>query len=157
MPLPEKRAARMGLAIVNETSCLAHTGEQACRLCVDQCTDAGYDAVEFVRVGVLLDVDGTPMAESGRLAPVVQADKCVGCGLCQTRCHAINVAEQRLLVASAVSVVAGPGKEDRKTTGSYLRPQRPRAPDDGQASPADEAGAGAEVEDDYLPSFLDDL
>ena len=155
LPLPEKRAARMGLAVVDEASCLAHTGEQACRLCVDQCADTGYAAVELIRIGVLRDGGGIPVEESGRLAPTVRADKCVGCGLCQTRCHAINVVERQLLASSAVSVVAGPGKEDRKATGSYLRSRSPGGADGGRPSGADEAGT--EVEDDYLPAFLDDL
>ena len=46
--------------------------------------------------------------------------KCVGCGLCQTRCHAINVKTKHLLSESAVVIEAGPGKEDRITSGSYL-------------------------------------
>jgi len=51
---------------------------------------------------------------------VVLADKCVGCGLCQTRCYAINVAEKKLLAESAIVIEAGDGKEDRLLTGSYL-------------------------------------
>ncbi len=54
------------------------------------------------------------------LAPVVLDDKCVGCGLCQTRCYAINVKEKGMLARSAIIVEAGKGREDRLMTGSYI-------------------------------------
>jgi len=38
---------------------------------------------------------------------VVIPGKCVGCGLCQTRCHHINVLEKHLLKESAIIVEAG--------------------------------------------------
>ena len=68
----------------------------------------------------MTDADGNPVEGSGFLAPVVVAEKCVGCGLCQTRCYGINVAAKRLLHESAIIVEAGPGKEDRLFTGSYI-------------------------------------
>ena len=46
-------------------------------------------------------------------------DKCVGCGLCQTRCYGINVASKGLLEESAILIEAGEGKEDRLMNGSY--------------------------------------
>ncbi len=93
LPLEEKKVARMGLAIVNERTCLPYAGREACQLCVDDCAAAGYHAIEFIRVGTQADEMGNPIEDSGFLAPVVLADKCVGCGLCQTRCYGINVAE----------------------------------------------------------------
>ena len=41
------------------------------------------------------DAQGNPIEGTGFLAPVVLADKCVGCGLCQTRCYGINVRRER--------------------------------------------------------------
>ena len=46
--------------------------------------------------------------------------RCVGCGLCQTRCHGINVDEKSLLGHTAIEVFAGPGNEDRIRSGSYI-------------------------------------
>jgi len=82
----------------------------------------------------------------------VVPEKCVGCGLCQSRCYAINVAQRHVLSESAVQVVAGPGKEDRLTKGSYLkrRAEERRARQEAQRSllPKDDST------DAYLPDFL---
>ena len=91
LPLEEKRHARMGLAIVNENTCLPFADREACQLCVDECNAAGYEAIEFTQVYTKVDDQGVPIEGTGYLAPVVLEDKCVGCGLCQTRCYGINV------------------------------------------------------------------
>ena len=127
LPLEEKKAARMGLAVVNEITCLPFANREACQLCVDECNAAEYYAIEFTQVHTELDEFGQPIAGSGYLAPAVLADRCVGCGLCQTRCHAINVKEKKLLDASAIVIAAGDGLEDRKLTGSYIKPERLRS------------------------------
>ena len=113
LPLAEKKTTRMGLAIVNETTCLPFADREACQLCVDECNAAGYEAIEFTRVHTEMDALGNPLEGSGYTAPVVLADKCVGCGLCQTRCHGINVEEKGLLKNSAIIIAAGEGREDR--------------------------------------------
>ncbi len=121
LPLFEKKAVRMGLAIVNESTCLPFVGREACDLCVQECNAAGYHAIEYTQVGTEVDVLGQPVEGTGYLAPVVLADQCVGCGLCQTRCYAINVKQKHLLDHSAIVVEAGDGKEDRLMTGSYVK------------------------------------
>ena len=146
LPLEEKRHARMGLAIVNESTCLPFHGE-ACQLCVDECTAAGYDALEFVAVGTEVDELGQPIEGTGRLAPLLIPDKCVGCGLCQTRCHGINVAAKGLLEKSAIIIKAGNDHEDRLMTGSYIQ----RRESEAKSSDATATSAGT-----YLPTFLDD-
>lgn len=120
LPLEEKREARMGLAILNEMTCLPLAGEEACQLCVDECTAAGYDAIEFVRVHSKSDESGRPIPGSGFLAPQVRAEACVGCGLCQTRCYSVNAKDKGILEASAIVIETGPGREDRILTGSYI-------------------------------------
>jgi ferredoxin len=151
LPLEEKRVARMGLAVVNQHTCLPHAGREACQLCVDECRLAGYDAFEFIRVGTELDASGEPIEGSGFLAPTVRAERCVGCGLCQTRCYRINVKSKLLLTSSAVVVEAGPGKEDRLRDGSY-RERR-------QAEQREREAAERKLRKDsskhgYLPDFL---
>ena len=145
LPLDEKRHARMGLAIVNESTCLPFHGE-ACQLCVDECTAAGYDALEFIQVGTEVDELGLPIEGTGTLAPVLIPDKCVGCGLCQTRCYGINVAAKGLLDESAIIIEAGNDHEDRLMSGSYrdLREQ--------EASSSQSASEPSA--DSYLPEFL---
>lgn len=144
LPLEEKRHARMGLAVINESTCLPFHGE-ACQLCVDECTAAGYDALEFIAVGTEVDEFGQPIEGTGELAPLLISDKCVGCGLCQTRCHGINVAAKGLLNESAIIIEAGNGHEDRMMQGSYAELRR------------DEAAASeksASSSESYLPTFL---
>jgi ferredoxin len=127
LPMEEKRYARMGLAIVNTTTCLPLANREACQLCVDECIAAGYDAIEFTQVHTRVDAAGQPVPGTGFLAPVVVADKCVGCGLCQTRCHGINVQERGVLDASAIIIEAGGDREDRILTGSYKEAARRRS------------------------------
>jgi Fe-S-cluster-containing hydrogenase component 2 len=148
LPLGEKKVARMGLAIVNQETCLPIAGREACQLCVDECVTAGYNAIEFIRVGTQVDDQGLPIEGSGFLAPQVLAEKCVGCGLCQTRCYAINVAAKQLLDESAIVIHAGPGREDRMLRGSYLEL---RAAEAAQAQEQHRQNGGGDA---YLPDFL---
>ena len=116
-------------------------------MCVDECRAAGYNAIEFARVHVKLDDQGQPVPDSGFLAPAVLADKCVGCGLCQTRCNLINVKAKHLLGETAIRVEAGPGKEDRMSSGSYVRLRW----EERKKREAEEPKASG---DSYLPDFL---
>ena len=102
----------------------ARSAREACDLCVQECNAAGYHAIEYTKVGTEVDDDGFPIEDSGYLAPVVLEEQCVGCGLCQTRCYAINVKEKGLLAESAIIIEAGEGKEDRMMSGSYLEKRR---------------------------------
>lgn len=151
LSIEEKRAARMALACVNERTCLPYAEREDCRMCFEECAAAGYHAIEFVRVGGRLDEHGAPIEDSGFLAPTVLADKCVGCGLCQTRCHSVNVKSKMLLEKSAVAITAGAGREDRIRKGSYIALRdilaRKRA--------EDKRNKQQNVpHDDYLPDFL---
>jgi ferredoxin len=150
LPLDEKKVCRIGLAEVNRQTCLPYAGREACQLCVDECHHAGYHAIEFTRVGTQVDAAGHPVEDSGFLAPVVLSDKCVGCGLCQTRCYGINVADKGLLAESAIVISAGANKEDRLMNGSYVALRE-----------AEQAARAAEQKkqptsdgDSYLPDFL---
>ncbi|MBI1310506.1 4Fe-4S binding protein [bacterium] len=146
LSLEEKQHARIGLAIINEGTCLPFHGE-ACQLCVDECAAAGYDALEFVQVGTEVDAAGQPIEGTGTLAPLLLPDKCVGCGLCQTRCHAINVVARSLLDSSAIIIEAGNDHEDRLMSGSYRQLRQTEQ----QQTKLNEAASGS-----YLPEFLDD-
>jgi ferredoxin len=151
LPINEKRFARMGLAVVNRETCLPYAGREDCQLCVDECDAAGYRAIEFVRVGTEVDELGLPVEGSGVLAPLVLAEKCVGCGLCQTRCSAVNAKAKGLLDKSAVVVEAGAGKEDRLAHGSYreLRQSEARQRREEHEQQIDNNNGGG-----YLPDFL---
>ncbi len=150
LSLEEKKAARIGLAEIDCGACLPHVGREACQLCVDECRMAGYNAIEFVRVGGEVGEKGEPLDGSGYLAPVVREDRCVGCGLCQMRCRSINVKSRKLLDASAIRVVAGSGREDRIVSGSYRGLAEERAGQRQQRNRVEEETGGTE----YLPDFL---
>lgn len=152
LTLEEKRAARIGLAQVELGTCLPYAGRGSCQLCVDECKMAGYDAIEFIRVGGEVDENGDLIEGSGQLAPVVREDRCIGCGLCQMRCQAINVKGEKRLEHAAIRVVAGAGKEDRIVTGSYVsrRQERARHRQNEEKARRPQNNAGSE----YLPDFL---
>jgi ferredoxin len=118
LPLAEKKVARIGLAEV-QSNCLPLAAKEPCQLCVDECVRAGYNAIEFERVHPQIDEQGLPVEGTGFAAPVVIADRCVGCGLCQSICHRINVKDKKMLQETAIVIGAGPGKEDRIATGTY--------------------------------------
>ena len=124
LPMEEKSVTRMGLAIVDPETCLPFVGREACDLCVQECQTAGYHAIEYIQVGTQTDRQGQPMEGTGFLAPVVLEDKCVGCGLCQTRCFGINVKDRHLLGASAIVIQAGENREDRLPFGQHLPEKR---------------------------------
>jgi NAD-dependent dihydropyrimidine dehydrogenase PreA subunit len=115
-----KKKTRIGLAVVNTTTCLPHAQKEACQFCVDECTAAGYNAIEFIRAGTKADENGQPIEDTGFLAPVVRQDLCVGCGLCQSRCFAVNVKDKKALKSSAIVIGAGGGHEDRMTLADRL-------------------------------------
>ncbi len=145
--IDEKRAARMAQSEVDTSTCLAHCKKQECGLCVEECKAAGYDALEYIRVGIEYDNWGMPIEDSGFLAPVVIEEKCVGCGLCQIKCHSENVKELQLLEKSAIVVKNGDGKEDRIVRGSYRELQKERIRKRERQIPA-------APKNDYLPDFL---
>ena len=63
----------LGKAHIIKDWCLAYRNA-GCRFCYDACIDAGYDAID-------LDVDKRP---------VVNVEKCVGCGACQSVCVSLK-------------------------------------------------------------------
>ena len=102
-----------------------------------------------MRVGTEVDESGMPIEGAGFLAPVILPEKCIGCGLCQTRCRAINVVQKRLIDQSAIQIFAGEGREDRLLEGSY-RDLRKFEQEQKSSVPLE----GTNGADDYLPDFL---
>lgn len=113
LSLADKRRFVIGLAVVDTATCLPHRGERDCQLCFDECHAAGYRAIEMrpikLATGPVPEGAFSPdeIEQMGRiLAPFVKADACVGCGLCEYRCHSAWVGQQKLLPRSAVTVKA---------------------------------------------------
>lgn len=113
LALADKRSFAIGLAVVNPSLCLPHHGERDCQLCFDECNAAGYRAIEMrpiqLATGAVPEGAFSPdeMEQMGRiLAPFVKTDLCIGCGLCEYRCHSVWVSQQKVLRKSAVAVKA---------------------------------------------------
>jgi len=118
LTIEQKRKTHIGLAVVDTQTCVAHTGENACRLCHEECEAAGYNAIEMKKIelpigdippGVISDAE----LEAMRFieVPIVDPDACVGCGLCEFRCGAQLVKQQKVLKQSAIVII--PENEDR--------------------------------------------
>lgn len=112
LSLAEKRKTAIGLAVINETTCLAHAGKRDCRLCFEECEAAGYRAIQMRRIKLKLgDIPQGVFSEEqieamGSIeAPFVNAEACTGCGLCEYRCHAAYAKQAQVLSKSAVRVI----------------------------------------------------
>jgi ferredoxin len=111
LSLARKRKTVIGIAAIDPKTCLPHRGERECQLCFDECNAAGYCAIELrpiqLATGSVPEGALSPevIEQMGRIrAPFVKSDACVGCGLCEYRCHNVWVARQKLLTRSAVIV-----------------------------------------------------
>ena len=112
LSIQQKRKTRMGLAKIDTEHCLAHAGEAECRLCLEECTASGYNAIRMEEIRLeLADVpegifSDTELDAMSRIeAPVVDRDACVGCGLCEYRCNAVLVKRDKELHQPAVVIV----------------------------------------------------
>jgi ferredoxin len=124
LSLDAKKKARMGLAVIDQDTCLQCAGGADCQtigddgkpslVCHDACDRAGYEAI-------CAEGDTDP-------APSVLPEQCVGCGLCQARCFRVNVVEKKLLHKSAIRVQVGAGEDPAAGRHRSLSPPAPRAP-----------------------------
>lgn len=118
LSLDEKRKTHMGLGVINTETCLPHTGRRDCWLCFQECTAAGYNAVQMRQIELDMgDISPGDMSEPGFdsiraytemshiLAPFIDPDACVGCGLCEHRCHNAYVKREGIFRRAAVTVV----------------------------------------------------
>lgn len=79
LTLPEGATAHntiLGLATIDSHTCLAFR-DTGCHFCYDACNDAGYEAIEL-------------SGEGYSPTPHVVADKCVGCGACESVCVSLS-------------------------------------------------------------------
>jgi formate hydrogenlyase subunit 6/NADH:ubiquinone oxidoreductase subunit I len=72
----EKQKARLGLAVIDHSICLAWDGNEECIVCEEHCPVA--EKAIKVREDV---VKGKRI-----LRPIVDRALCIGCGICQNKC-----------------------------------------------------------------------
>lgn len=115
LSLVEKRKTPIGLAVIDPKTCLSRSGQRDCQLCFDECRAAGYNAIEMRRIklelgdipeGVFSDAELEAM--SSIEAPFVNPEACIGCGLCEYRCHTACTKQDKLLTESAIRIVPRP-------------------------------------------------
>ena len=113
----------MGLARINTNACLPFrdSGREDCNLCYLECQQAGYHAIEMKPIDLPIDrelmesqgfSDDVIEEMSFILAPFVDPDKCVGCGICTYRCHSRLVTQEERLDEAAIFIV--PENEHRR-------------------------------------------
>jgi ferredoxin-type protein NapG len=69
LPVGDRTEVRMGMAVVSRADCM---GDQGCRFCLAKCP-VGALSVDFIDA-----------------YPVVDHEKCVGCGVCEQVCSGVN-------------------------------------------------------------------
>ncbi len=69
LPVGDRTEVRMGVAVVSRADC---TADQGCRFCLAKCP-VGALSVDFIEP-----------------YPVVDQEKCVGCGICEQVCSGVN-------------------------------------------------------------------
>jgi NAD-dependent dihydropyrimidine dehydrogenase PreA subunit len=105
LDLAAKRLFHTGLARVDTDTCLPFRKQdrRECDVCYVECRQAGYDAIELREIQIELDppppegmFSEDELSEMSRIrAPFVKAPACVGCGICQYRCHTRYVVQQQ--------------------------------------------------------------
>ena len=105
LDLETKRTQRIGLAVIDRERCLPWSQDQVCVVCQEVCplTDK---AVALTGARMVTDAQGV----QNRLAfPVVKADRCIGCGICEYNCPVQG--------AAAIRVYGGSGSAAGTQTG----------------------------------------
>lgn len=98
LPYEEKRFAKLGTAVIDKNRCLAWEQNKECLVCDEVCP---YHAID------------PKLLQTSRgmfKVPVVDADLCMGCGMCEQRCPIFDMA----------AIVVYKFGENRRTNGAYM-------------------------------------
>ena len=79
--LEKKKRTIIGTAVIDKNTCIPFTQPTSCMVCEEMCP-VPTKAIEFVPVMVYFK--GLPQKQV--LQPYVVKEKCIGCGICETKC-----------------------------------------------------------------------
>ena len=95
LPLPEKKKAKIGLAVFDTTRCLPFAFGRECIVCEEHCP-VPDKAITF-ELGEVTQRDGSVRTLK---IPRVDPDRCTGCGICETKCVFKDAAAIRVVSAN---------------------------------------------------------
>ncbi len=107
IPLAEKKQAKVGTAWIVRQNCVVWEQDKKCLVCDEVCP---YSAVSFK------PVDGLKNA-----VPFVVANKCIGCGWCESRCPVEGSAAIRVNIIGEVRISSGSYVEKAKEYGFVFK------------------------------------
>lgn len=103
LPLAEKRRQVLGVAVIDRDRCLPWVGHTTCVVCEEMCP-VPEKAIELSGRRLITREDGSQDYLS---RPVVIAERCIGCGICEYRCPLDGPAAIVVLPADADLVAPG--------------------------------------------------
>jgi ferredoxin len=102
----DRSFAKTGTAVIRKERCLAWEQQKACVVCDEVCP---FDAIELVRD------PGNPAA-----VPVINEDKCAGCGYCEHFCPVQNRAAVEIVPFGEIRISEGTYREESLNRGLKL-------------------------------------
>jgi MauM/NapG family ferredoxin protein len=93
LPLEEKQHAKVGTAWIARQNCLVWEQDKKCLVCDEVCP---FDAVSF-----------QPVPERVNQVPFVVANKCTGCGWCESKCPVDGFAAIRVNIMGEIRLASG--------------------------------------------------
>ena len=96
LDLERKRQAVLGVAVIDRNRCLPWAEETACIVCEEMCP-VPDKAIELQAAsGDAASDPGNIIEGSDVQKPIVVADRCIGCGICEAQCPVEGVAAIRM-------------------------------------------------------------
>jgi formate hydrogenlyase subunit 6/NADH:ubiquinone oxidoreductase subunit I len=93
LSLEDKRVTPLGRAVIDQSRCLPWSQNTPCIVCEEMCP-VPHKAIVLNRVTVT-GVDGR---KTELLQPIVNIERCIGCGLCEYKCPVSGQAAIRVEV-----------------------------------------------------------